>query len=114
VSPHFVILALGLPFSALAAAFFLYTANNSMALLIVEVSSDVPALLLAILSSVEVTDAALAPTRQSILKAGAFAKLTFVLPLLTFAALFHFCLSSSVSNSRTSLGTLLALAGFHF
>ena len=85
-----------------------------MAFLIVEVFSDVPALLLAILSSAVVTGAALAPGRQSVLTAGAFAKLSFVFPLLTFAALFHFCLSSLVSNSQSSLVTLLTPAGFHF
>ena len=85
-----------------------------MAFLVVEVFSDVPALLLAILSSAVVTGAALAPRRQSVLTAGAFAKLSFVFPLLTFAALFHFCLSSLVSNSQPSLDTLLTPAGFHF
>lgn len=85
-----------------------------MALLIAEVFSGVPALLLAILSSVVVTHAALAPTCQFVLTVGLIAKLTFVFPLLTFAAFFHFCLSSLVSNRQPSLDTLLARARFHF
>jgi hypothetical protein len=96
VPSHFVKLTLGLPFSTLAAAFLFDTANNPMTLLISEVSFDVPALLLTILSSVVVTHALFTPTTQPILVALVFAKLALVFQLFAFATVFHSWSSSLV------------------
>jgi hypothetical protein len=90
VSSHFVKLTLGPPFSTLAAAFFFYTANNPMTLLISEVSSDVPALLLTILSSVVGTDAVFTPMTQPVFSARILVKLGIVFRLFAFATAFFF------------------------